>query len=112
MAELAWFQYKAANDAIRSSLNKISKDKIFCIEYDDFLENRPAYIKALCSFCEIPFGRRMQDLCSKSDLPLSRYTLDAPSKDKWMMNAIEIQSLLPQMHAYIEKQRQLFPPSI
>ena len=51
LAELAWFQYKAANDAIRSSLNKISKDKIFCIEYDDFLENRPAYIKALCSFC-------------------------------------------------------------
>ena len=111
LAQIAWFQYTAANDSIQTALREIPTEQVFTVEYDDFLQRRTENIKALCQFCDIPFGKRMNDLCTKATLPLSRYTVDRPSEDKWKSNLSELQPLLSDMQTYIQQLRSLYPPS-
>ena len=111
LAQISWFQYTAANDAIRSALRNIPEDQVFTVEYDDFLQRRAENIKALCQFCDIPFGKRMNDLCTTASLPLSKYTVDRPNADKWKSNLSDLQPLLSDMQMYIQQLRSAHPPS-
>ena len=101
LAEVAWFQYRAANDAIRKSLNEIDSHDVYRLDYDDFLNNKAKHIQALCGFCDVPFGVKMQELCQE-ELPLSRFTLDAPAEDKWKRNEPDMKGILDEARAYYE----------
>jgi hypothetical protein len=50
-------------------------------------------VQRLCLFSQIIFGPRMHEVASKP-LKLSRYTLSAPSPDKWKKNAAEMEPVI------------------
>jgi hypothetical protein len=76
------------------------------LNYQALLEDTDSVLEALCGFCGIPHGQRMQELGDKPLRP-SRYTLTAPDPDKWRRNATELETVLPQVAALDRRLRKL-----
>jgi hypothetical protein len=93
LSEIAYFQYESANKSIMKGLQSFPKDKIYVLDYDDFINNTKHHLKLICQKAELPFGKRMQQVSNKP-LPLSRFTLDAPKKEKWRKNEKEMAGIL------------------
>jgi hypothetical protein len=93
LSEIAYFQYESANKSIMKDLQSFPKDKVYVLDYDDFINNTKHHLKLICQKAELPFGERMQQVSNKP-LPLSRFTLDAPKKEKWRKNEKEMEGIL------------------
>ena len=51
-------------------------------------------LRRLCEFSQIVFGPRMVEVASRPLQP-SKYTLTAPTPDKWKKNAADLEPVLP-----------------
>ncbi|MEC9341967.1 MAG: sulfotransferase [Pseudomonadota bacterium] len=94
LARIAAFQWHSANQQILSDLELIPQDRWTSVSYEALLDGPAVTIELLCDFLEIPFGPRMKQLTAHA-LPLSRYTVSAPDRDKWRRNEADILRVLP-----------------
>ena len=68
-------------------------EKLYILDYDDFLDNTKSHLKAICNHVDLPFGEKMKEVSDKP-LPLSRFTLDNPSAEKWKKNEKAMANIL------------------
>ena len=106
LEEIAARQWQLANQQILDDLADLPSSDWCSLRYEDLLNDPRGQIQRLCTFAEIPFGPRMEEVTSKT-LPNSRYTLTAPDTDKWRKNEAEIERVLPKVAALAEQLNKL-----
>jgi len=94
LAEVAAFQWVAANTMIMDDLGELDSSRWLAVDYADLLDSPSRLIKQICGATGIPFDKELKARTSR-ELPLSRYTLTPPKVDKWKKNENEIASILP-----------------
>ncbi|MBL4763794.1 MAG: sulfotransferase [Colwellia sp.] len=92
--KVAAHQWQSANQHIIDDLAKLDRTDWCQISYDDFLASPEGEIKRLCDFIGIEFDSSLSRRV-KEKLPVSKYTVSAPRKDKWLGNKQELISVLP-----------------
>jgi hypothetical protein len=93
LAEIATQQWLVTNQIILDDLRDLPHERWCAIEYDSLLANTRSEVQRLCLFSQVIFGPRMHEVASKP-LKLSKYTLTAPSPDKWKKNATELEPVI------------------
>jgi hypothetical protein len=106
LAEIVAAQWRTTHETILGDLAEVPGENWYMLNYQALLEDTGSVLEALCGFCGIPHGQRMQELGDKPLRP-SRYTLTAPDPDKWRRNATELETVLPQVAALDRRLRKL-----
>lgn len=94
LAEVVTTQWKTTIETILADLAELPEEQWCMVDYADLLQDTAGTIEALCRFCDVPFGGRMQQRVN-APLKNSRYTLTTPDPDKWRRNAAELDGVLP-----------------
>ena len=111
LAEVVVRQWRTTTEIILDDLAALPGHRWTAIGYEAFLADTPAELRRLCSFADLPFGPRMDEI-ARRPLKASRYTLTAPAADKWRRNAGELATVLPQTEALAERLRGLQPAAV
>ena len=96
LPRIAAFQWRSANQQILEDLTTLPRERWHALSYEALLDEPSETVARLCDFLEIPFGPRMRERTDAA-LPLSRYTVSRPDRDKWRQNEAQILPLLPEM---------------
>lgn len=80
VSDVARFQWQAANNAVLDAMAEMPDD-VLLVNYDTFISDPQTAVNRLCNFAELP------PFILPATLPLSRYTLTPPGKDKWHKHA-------------------------
>ena len=94
LAEIAAFQWHAANSTILRDLRDLGRERWLALRYRDLLDDSAATVRRIAEFAGVPFEGPLRDRVS-APLPLSRTTLSAPARDKWRRHARAIEALAP-----------------
>lgn len=94
IADIAAFQWKAANNYIINDLQNIPRNRWTIISYDELIKETSAHVNNICRFCEIEFDSHLKGI-TQERLALSRYTLTPPDRNKWKKNEDEITKIFP-----------------
>ena len=92
--EIAAWQWQQTNQIILDDLEQLPRERWTVLEYADLIRDPTAAISKLCERLRLSVDPALEQRLS-APLPQSRYTLTAPAKDKWRMNAADIESVLP-----------------
>lgn len=103
LAEIATFQWLAANDAILQSLLELDRARWLPVRYRDLLDDTAATIRKIARFAGLPFEGPLLERAS-APLPLSRATVSAPDRNKWRHHAEAIEALASR---YVTLERRL-----
>lgn len=101
VADLAAFQWAAANRQIIHDLAALPTHDWCAVSYADIVNNPQPTIQRLCDFAGFTIDEMFQQRLA-APLPWSRYTLSAPAADKWRMEEAAIAPLLPQLAEIVE----------
>jgi hypothetical protein len=84
LVDVATHQWLNANTSIVSSLNQVSANRVLSVNYQDLISSPYATLEKILTFTDLDkaFLTSMHD----KPLPLSKYTLTPPKKDKWLKN--------------------------
>lgn len=93
LAEIAAFQWHAANDTILRDLQGLERTRWLPVRYRDLLDDSAATVRRIAEFADLSFDGPLRERAS-APLPLSRTTLSAPDRDKWRRHAPEIEALV------------------
>ena len=85
LAEIAAFQWAAANEAILDSLPSLQRDRWISLDYRELTTYPEAVLRRLCAFLDIPFDQHLACVVRRP-LPLSSTTIRYPSPNKWRYN--------------------------
>ncbi|MGE5087746.1 MAG: sulfotransferase, partial [Candidatus Levyibacteriota bacterium] len=94
LAEIAAFQWHAANSTILRDLCDLGRGRWLALRYRDLLDDSAATVRRIAEFAGVPFEGPLRDRAS-APLPLSRTTVSAPARDKWRRHARAIEALAP-----------------
>ena len=94
LAEIAAFQWNSANEHILSDLAALPANRWISVGYDQLTEDTAEQVRRICNFVDVPVDAHLQNVVN-GKLPLSRYTLTPPAKDKWRINGQAITAALP-----------------
>jgi hypothetical protein len=92
LAEIACFQWSAANTAIMDALAPLPASRWHALNYADLLDDPAAALQAVRRFAGVDDAQ----LQLPSSLPLSATTVSAPAADKWRRHQHDILALEPQ----------------
>jgi len=106
LAEIAAWQWQQTNARILDDLTPLGHERWAVVQYDDLLRDPPGTIGKLCEFLRLPVDSALAQRLS-APLPPSRYTLTAPSADKWRANEAQIAPVLPSVQATWDRLRVL-----
>ncbi|HEV2219285.1 MAG TPA: sulfotransferase [Casimicrobiaceae bacterium] len=95
LAEIAAFQWRAANETILRDLRQLGRERWLPLRYCDLLDDTTATIRRIVEFAGLPFDGPLKERAS-APLPLSRSTVSAPERDKWRRHAEVIEALAAQ----------------
>jgi len=90
---LAAWQWVVSHEFALEALSGIERNRVFALNYGQFLEDSAQTVSRLCSFMGIDYDQDLADYCAQP-LPLSRYTLSKPELDKWRKNAAELAGVI------------------
>jgi LPS sulfotransferase NodH len=90
LAEIVARQWQATTQVLLDDLDELPGERWTAVRYDDFIADPQAAIGRLCARLELDPGPALGSV-----LPASRYTVTAPSPDKWRRHESEIAPLLP-----------------
>ncbi|MEP4891104.1 MAG: sulfotransferase [Aliiglaciecola sp.] len=97
-AAVARFQWQSANDAILNALGSLPASQYEVVCYQDLVAQPMGVINRLTDFAHLSaFTENLQHL------PLSRYTLSPPNKNKWKQNEREVCEQLPYVENTLAK---------
>ncbi|GAC14073.1 sulfotransferase family protein [Aliiglaciecola lipolytica] len=90
LADIARFQWQAANDAIIACLKQLPEQQFQIVSYQELVEKTPEVLAQIAQFANLTEFSEEET----TKLPLSRYTLTPPCKDKWKENQTEVEKQL------------------
>jgi len=96
---IAAHQWKSANQFILEDLKKLPAHRWTAITYQSLLDKPEMEIQRLCEFIGIPMDEHLRSV-TRGTLPISRYTLTKPHKEKWRNNIIQLQNVLPSLEGF------------
>lgn len=102
VSQIAAFQWRACNDIIMDDLEKLPRERWTDISYRALVDDPSAELSRLCAFCGADPGEFLSGRTAEN-LPLSRSTISAPSKDKWRRHENEIMAVLPSVDETVER---------
>ena len=93
LAEIAADQYHQANAYIQADLAVLSPSNWMQVDYGELVREPVGVIDRICQFAGLTMDGHWRQVLARP-LPLSRYTLSAPTTNKWHKNAAEIEAIL------------------
>jgi hypothetical protein len=96
--EIVAHQWAATTAMLLDDLAALPAERRLLVRYDAFLANPEATVRQLCGELELAW-----DMVLSGDLPLSRYTVSKPEKDKWRRHEREIESVLPGLKPLLDR---------
>jgi hypothetical protein len=97
LAQIVAAQWEVATRMLLDDLAAIPPERIIVARYDALLANPAAEIAHLCKALDFAWDR------PTDKLPPSRYTLTPPDPNKWKRYESEINAILPNLQATIER---------
>lgn len=95
LAEIATFQWMAANSAILKDLQTLPQTRWLSVSYRALVTEPGTTLRRIAEFAAIPFEGPL-DNCTRQALPLSSTTLSRPQADKWRRHGAQIEALADQ----------------
>lgn len=92
LAEIAAFQWLAANEAILRNLLALDRTHWLSVRYRELLDDSAGTVRMIAEFAGLPFDGPLRERASAA-LPLSRATVSAPDRDKWRRHREAIEAL-------------------
>jgi len=96
LAEIAAFQWQAANQYALDDLQAMPRDDWFALSYRKLVEQPQTCIQALRDFAGWSWDDRIAERVSQA-LPVSHMTLSEPCTEKWRRHEHELHSVLPDL---------------
>lgn len=100
--EIAAWQWRRTNDIVMDDLRSLPAERWTVLTYTDLVRDPAIAVSKLCEFLQMPIDAMLGQRLA-APLPESRYTLTAPSADKWRKNEAEIEAVLPSVQATWER---------
>lgn len=94
LAEVVAHQWRSANQAVMDELVKLPQDSWRTLDYAELLADPAAVVRRAAAFMGLPEAPELRHSL-RQGLPLSRYTLSAPAKDKWRRHESALQAVVP-----------------
>ncbi len=94
LAEIAAFQWRAANQYALNDLQKMSRNHWFALSYHKLIEQPQASIQAIRDFAGWHWDERIARRVATA-LPVSHMTLSEPCTEKWRRHEHELRDVLP-----------------
>jgi hypothetical protein len=107
LADIAVYQWRSANSAILDALEGIPQERWRVIDYAALLQDPQQVFGRACDFLGIPRQTAIESDLAKRGLPLSRYTLTPPDKNKWRRHEKALMQVLPGTEKLIQRLEQL-----
>ena len=98
LPSIAAFQWRSANEHIINDLMKVAEDRVMPVGYEELIADPAGVVARIFSFAGLTLPEKLWPALDK-ELPLSRYTLTPPQKDKWRKHET---SILPFAHSLSE----------
>lgn len=92
LAEIAAFQWMAANMTILRDLELLGKERWIAIGYRTLIDDPATTARNIAAFAGLPYEGALRERTSGS-LPLSSTTVSAPARDKWRRHGTQIELL-------------------
>ncbi len=92
LAEIAAFQWTAANQAIMHDLNAHSDIPWLPLSYESLINATQETIERVASFLDIPVGGELERRIARP-LPLSNTIVEAPRREKWKRHQQVLEAL-------------------
>ena len=92
LAEIAAFQWQAANHTILRDLRGLDRSRWLSVRYRDLVDDSAAIVRRIAQFANVPFDGLLRDRVSTT-LPLSRATVSPPDPAKWRQHADAVEAL-------------------
>lgn len=106
VAEIAAWQWRQTNAQIVDDLQPLGNERWTVVQYDDLLRDPAGTISKLCEFLRMPVDSALAQRLS-APLPQARYTLTAPTADKWRANEAQIAPVIPSVQSTWDRLRAL-----
>ncbi len=94
VAEIAAYQWEAANATIVDDLAALPRTTWSLVRYSDLVREPRQTIQRIAAFAELQWDEAVEQRVSQA-LPISSMTVSAPAADKWRKNAHQLEPLLP-----------------
>lgn len=104
LAEIAAFQWAAANEIIAEQLACLPREHWTAVSYESLVGRPAETLRRVAAFAGLDAG----EVAGPVPLPVSRTALTPPHPDKWRKHEQAIRPLLPQLDAAAEKVSGLF----
>ncbi|MEO7934771.1 MAG: sulfotransferase [Dokdonella sp.] len=92
--EIVARQWEITTRTLLDDLADVEADRIHLIRYDQFVADPQTEAQRLCRELDIEWDVQLQ-----ANLPHSRHTLTAPTREKWRRHELEINAVLPLIEA-------------
>ncbi|MGI9237154.1 MAG: sulfotransferase family protein [Woeseiaceae bacterium] len=92
LAEIAAFQWAAANEIVLRDLSRLDRDRWLPVSYANLVTDPHTVLREICAFSGIKPPAAND---SNIGLPLSRTTLTPPDPEKWRKHEAAINAILP-----------------
>ena len=106
LAEVVSAQWRTANATILEEFTRLPESRWRVLDYATLAKEPGRVFLSLCDWLGLAREPDMEASLSRG-LPLSRYTLSPPSKDKWRRHESALTPVLPSTVALMERLRQL-----
>ncbi|MCP4104146.1 MAG: sulfotransferase [Desulfobacteraceae bacterium] len=106
LAEIAAYQWNAANQYILDDLAALPRHEWCFVTYKSLVEQPAEAIRRISSFAGLEWDEQAEVSVS-GNLPLSSMVISPPSADKWRRHEAEIIPILPMTEAVAERVMQI-----
>jgi len=102
IAEIAAFQWRAANESILDALPALPAGSWHVESYADLTSDPAGTLDRICAFAGVERDARFAAV-TRSGLPMSRSVISAPLRDKWRSREAEIEQVIPDVSHVIAR---------
>ena len=99
--EIVAHQWAATMTTLLDDLATLPAERRLLTRYDAFVAEPEAEVRRLCDGLGLDWDLRLE-----GDLPLSRFTVTRPTKDKWRRHERELETVLPALEPLLERSAQ------
>jgi Sulfotransferase family len=102
VAEIAAFQWRAANESILDALPALPAGSWHAESYADLTSDPAGTLERICAFAGVERDARFAEI-TRTGLPMSRSVISAPRRDKWRSHEAEIERVIPDVSQVIAR---------
>lgn len=102
IAQIAAYQWQAANATIVEELAGLPRSSWSLVRYPDLLNEPRRTMQRIAQATELTWDAEVEQRVSQA-LPLSGMTVSAPSAEKWRKNAAQIEPLLSEAESVVRR---------